>query len=103
MKIAPLKEVESKLLNRKRISYEVLSADKTPSKEELKQGIASGLKISPNLIRVKHIYQRFGQKKSKAIVHVYKNEEDLKNTEKIKKKKGKEDGKKEETKKQGSE
>lgn len=90
MKLNPIKEVESKLLNRKRVVYEVLSGDKTPSKDELKQNIANGLKIDQKLIRVKHIYQRFGQRKSKAIVHIYKKEEDLKNTEKIKKIKKKE-------------
>jgi len=99
MKLTPLKEVESKLLNRKRIVYEVLSGDKTPSKEELKQNIAAGLKIDQKLIKVRHIYQRFGQRKSKAIIHIYKKEEDLKNTEKVKKKK---DGKKKKTKKQNS-
>lgn len=99
MKINPLKEVESKLLNRKRVVYEVFSADKTPSKEELKKNIAAGLKIDPKLISIRHLYQRFGQKKSKAIVHIYKKEEDLKNIEKVKLKK---DGKEKETKKQSS-
>jgi len=96
MKLNPIKEVESKLLNRKRVVYEVLSGDKTPSKDELKQNIAGGLKIDQKLIRVKHIYQRFGQRKSKAIVHIYKKEEDLKNTEKIKKIKKKEQPQKKE-------
>jgi len=96
MKLNPIKEVESKLLNRKRVVYEVLSGDKTPSKDELKQNIANGLKIDQKLIRVKHIYQRFGQRKSKAIVHIYKKEEDLKNTEKIKKIKKKEQPQKKE-------
>jgi ribosomal protein S24E len=100
MKLTPLKEVESKLLNRKRIVYEVLFPDKTPSKEDLKQSIAAGLKIDSKLIRIRHLYQRFGQKKSKAIVHIYKKEEDLKKTEeKAKKKKN---GKEKETKKQSS-
>lgn len=101
MKITPLKEIESKLLKRKRVVYEVLSPDKTASKEELKQNIAAGLKIDPKLVKVRHIYQRFGQRKSKAIVHIYKKEEDLKRIEEKAKKK-KKDGKKEETKKQSS-
>ena len=93
MKINLLKERDSKLLNRKRLTYEAFFPGKTPSKEEIKGHLAKHLKTDQDLVSVLHIYQRFGSGKAKIIVHVYKNKEDFERFEKKKIKKEKEESK----------
>jgi ribosomal protein S24E len=84
-----LKESESLLLNRKRItvSLEHLGAV-TPKKEALKQEIAAKYKAAPELVSVRHIYTKFGRGQSKAIAHIYTDPKDFEFFE-VKKKKEK--------------
>jgi len=88
MKLNSIKEVDNLLLGRKRVSYFLDYPDKTPSKDEVKAMIAKDLNSKEDLIRVKHIYPRFGITRAKVIAHVYKKLEDFKKFEKIKVKKG---------------
>lgn len=82
-----LKEVHNPLLDYNRITYEIEHVnEKTPSYKDIINKLASELKVSPELVKVKHIYSHFGLSKSKIIAHVYKNPEMLKKIEEIKKK-----------------
>jgi len=98
-----LKEEDIPLLNRKRVTYLLEHTEKsTPKKEDVKKEIAKDLKVSEDLISVRHIYPHFGVEKAKIIAHVYKSKEDLERFEKINKRK-KKHGKEEASKKQETE
>jgi len=97
MEMRILKEKEVPILERKR--YDILvshSGKETPSKESLKKELASFLKIKEDLVSIRHLYPKFGISESKAILHVYKTKEDKERFEKEKviKKDGKEESKK---------
>ena len=82
-----LKESYNPVLEYKRITLEVdHDKDKTPSNQEITSKVAQELKVSPELVKVKHIYSHYGLSKSKVIAHVYKNIEMLKKIEEIRKK-----------------
>jgi len=86
-----MKKVEEKdigLLQRKRVIY-LLEHDKkpTPSKENVIKEIAKDMKVSDDLIKIRHIYPHFGTEKAKIIAHVYKTKEAFKKFEEINKKK----------------
>lgn len=83
-----LNETDNKLLNRKEIEYEVEYSGATPTKEKIKDELAKDLKLNPELVVVKHIYPYYGKRKSKVIVYIYDNVDNLKRIE-IKNKKAK--------------
>jgi len=95
MNLKILKQKESSLLSRKRITAEVTFKGTTPSKANLKKELASKLKSKEDLIEIRHIYGKFGEETAKVIAHVYENEKVMKSL--VKKKKVKE-AKKEEAK-----
>lgn len=81
MKLTILKERDTPLLSRKRVTCEVLYEGATPSRLELKKSVAKQLKADEKLVILKHIYTKFGKQKAKVIAHVYEKEEDLKKLE----------------------
>ena len=94
MKLTQTEEKEAALLKRKRITFEIDNEkQKTPTEADIKKAIADKIKIDKENIAIRHIYQKYGTGKSKAIVHVYKNPEDLKRIEEIKKKTKKKENK----------
>ncbi|MDD5178442.1 MAG: hypothetical protein PHT54_04155 [Candidatus Nanoarchaeia archaeon] len=100
MKAELLKEKEMPLLLRKRLNYEIEFENSTPKNDEVKKQIAKAANVSEDLVSIRHIYQKYGETKAKVIANIYKNPEDLKNIEEIKKKKkdGKEKDKKQDSK-----
>ncbi|MBI5871743.1 hypothetical protein HZB88_01515 [archaeon] len=82
-----VKEKEMPLLERKRLIISVESSDATPSNKEIRESIAKKLDIAQELIAIRHIYQHFGVRSTRVIVHVYKTKEMLKRLEKEKDKK----------------
>jgi len=100
MKLTLIEEKEAPLLMRKRISFEIDNEkNKTPPEAEIKKSVAEKLKVDESTVAIRHVYQKYGTAKSKVIAHVYKNAEELKRIEEIKKKakkKAKEEKKKEE-------
>lgn len=81
-----LKERDSPLLNRKRVSFMVEYEGKcTPNILEFKDAIASKLKVNKDLVSVRHVYQRFGYSKAKVIAHIYQTRKELMRLEKFKK------------------
>ncbi len=93
MNIKILKQKESPLLSRKRISVEATFKGATPSKSTLKKELATKLKAKEDLIEIRHVYGKFGEERAKVIAHVYDNEKVMKAL--IHKKKEKEVKKKE--------
>ena len=90
------------LLSRKDYTIELSYEGATPSKEETKKKLAEFLKHDTNLIVLKHIYPKFGERKVDILAYLYKDHESLKKIEehkkKVKKEDGKEKGKKQEAK-----
>ncbi len=96
MKLILIEEKEAPLLKRRRITFEIDNEkQKTPSETEVKKAIAENLKTGEEVIAIRHIYQKYGKGKSKVIAHIYKNQEDLKRIEEIKKKAKKKEAKQE--------
>jgi ribosomal protein S24E len=85
MKLEILKEQEVPLLNRKRISAMAEFEGKpTPSILAFKDSIATQAKTTPDLVAIRHVYQRYGASKAKVIAHVYKTRKELLSLEKVK-------------------
>ncbi len=78
MNLKILKQKESPLLSRNRITAEVTFKGGTPSKDNLKKELASKLKAKEDLIEIRHIYGKFGEERAKIIAHVYENEKVMK-------------------------
>jgi len=87
MKITLQEEKEAPLLMRKRAHFEIDNEkQKTPSESEVKKAVAETMKVKEEVVAIRHIYQQYGVGKTKVIAHIYKNPEELKKIEEIKKK-----------------
>ena len=90
-----LRQLNNPILEYNKLVLEIdHDRSKTPSNEEVIKKISEELKVSPELIKIKHIFSNYGSSKSKIIVNVYKNIEMLKKLEEIKKKPKAKKGKK---------
>ena len=86
MEIEIQKQVDVPLLGRQRIIGIVkFDGGATPSILKLKEVLASKLKLSKDLVAIRHVYQRYGFTEVKVIAHVYKKREELMKLEKLKK------------------
>lgn len=84
-------DIEMPLLNRRRVSLEIEHpTGGTPSKADIRKKVAEFLKVTEELVAVRHIYSRFGEGKSKIIVNVYNKKQDIDFFEKKKVKREKE-------------
>ena len=73
-----LKQSESPLLKRKRITFTIdHSLKATPSKKDLIKKIAESQKTKEELVVIRHIYNKFGSSQSKIITHIYKDQKIL--------------------------
>lgn len=77
MDIKILKERDTPLLSRKRLTFEVSFKGATPTRAKLRDAIAANLKVDKELTVVKHIYTRYGIEKAKVMAHVYTDKNDL--------------------------
>lgn len=66
-----IKEKDMKLLSRKRVVLMIDNEGATPSRQELIKQVAAKFKVKEELVVIKHIYQQFGKKKTKLMVHIY--------------------------------
>lgn len=99
MMLKILKQKESPLLQRQRVSAEATFKGATPSKEVFKKELASKLKAKQDLIEIRHVYGKFGEQRVKIIAHVYKDEKVMKALVHKKKEKVKKEAKPKEEKK----
>ena len=80
-------EKEAPLLNRREVSLELnFPGVKTPTKAEVVKKASELLKTEENLIEFQRITPTFGLSKCKALVHVYKDINELTRIERKKKK-----------------
>ena len=76
-----VKEKESPLLSRKRVTLSATFTGATPSRLELAQEVAKLTKTKPEHVVVRHIYTRFGKGEAKVICHCYEKVEDMERLE----------------------
>ncbi|MDO8643178.1 MAG: hypothetical protein Q7R76_06405 [Candidatus Woesearchaeota archaeon] len=78
MDVTILKERETPLLARKRVTLEATYDAATPSRVDLTKAVAKKVGADEKLVSVRHIYTRFGKRKARIIAHIYADEKDLK-------------------------
>ena len=81
-----LKEIDTPLLSRKRITLELSFEGATPSKVNLIKELVKKYKVDEKLIEIRHIYTKYGDRKAKAIVHIYTDAAQMKDIVKLGKK-----------------
>jgi len=81
MDITINKEREMPLLSRKRYTMELGFKGSTPSRKQIRDALATKVKADPELVIVKHVYNKFGSEKAKVIANVYSNKDDMKKYE----------------------
>ncbi len=77
MALEILKERDTPLLSRKRVTAMIDFEGSTPSRLKIQSTISKKLDVDKSLTIVKHIYTRYGAQKAKVIAHIYSNKEDL--------------------------
>ena len=80
------KKILNPLLSRMEVEGTIFS-ENTPSYEDAKKELADNLGVSPDLIVIKNIYQKYGQFKSSIIAFIYQSKEAMQKFEKTKEKK----------------
>jgi len=71
MQMNILKEKETPLLSRKRITLEIDYDGSTPSSEQIVSELSKKASVEEKLVELRHIYNKFGKSKAKVIAHVY--------------------------------
>lgn len=77
MEIEIKKQRETPLLSRTRVTLTLDYDAATPNRLEIRKTVAHKLKAKEELVVIKHIYTRFGQKKAKIIAHVYNDRKEM--------------------------
>ena len=78
MKLTIKKQKENPLLRRTELEVELTFTGATPSRDNVKNDIASQMKAKPEVIEIKTITSNFGLQHGKALVYVYKDIESKK-------------------------
>ncbi|BFI73441.1 30S ribosomal protein S24e [Nanoarchaeota archaeon] len=82
MDINILNREKNELLNREEIIVDIEhKGESTPKREELRKKISAMIGKDEKLIVIEKIISEFGKQRSKAFIHVYENEEDMKKLE----------------------
>jgi len=77
MELTINKQTESPLLSRIRVTGKAVYQGVTPSEDSIRQSIAEKLKAKADLVKVRHVYTKFGKQEAKVIAHVYQSKEDM--------------------------
>jgi len=81
MKLELKEEKEMPLLSRKRLQFRAEFESATPKRDDIRKEVAKKAGVDEKLVIIRHIYTKFGKREAKVIVHIYKNEEDIKKIE----------------------
>ena len=77
MEITITEQKENKLLHRKEIKAEISFPSATPSYADVTNAITQKLGIGADLIKIQHVYNKFGATKADVIVFAYDSKEHL--------------------------
>ena len=75
MNITISNKKEEPLLSRSMVTATLEFEKSTPSYADLTTALASQLKVDQKLVAIRHIYTEFGNRKGKAIVYIYSDEQ----------------------------
>lgn len=75
MDIEIVKQKETPLLSRKRVTAKITAEAATPSRLKIRDELAKKLKVDPSLVIIKHLYSQFGDKTVKIIANLYEKRE----------------------------
>lgn len=103
MQMNIVKEKETPLLSRKRVTLEIDYNGATPSSNDIVKELSKKLKSKEDLVEIRHIYKKFGKSKSKVIAHIYENPEVMSKIIKLGKKAKEKQAKLDENKKKAAE
>ena len=81
MNVKLIKKRDEPLFSRTYLDAEIDFGTATPSRNDVKQSIASASSSTPNLVAVHRIEQKFVNKKARVKAYVYKDENSLKEIE----------------------
>ncbi|MBT7903292.1 hypothetical protein HN587_05495 [Candidatus Woesearchaeota archaeon] len=81
MDLKILKERDTPLLSRKRITAMLDFNGPTPSRVDIRTEISKKLGVEKALTIIKHIYPRFGSSKAKIIAHIYSDKAEMEKIE----------------------
>jgi ribosomal protein S24E len=68
---------ENKVLGRREISASATYADKTPTRDEIKQELCKKLGLDPDLVEVREIRQQYGLRVSDVSAYSYQSKESM--------------------------
>ncbi|PIN80238.1 hypothetical protein COV16_01205 [Candidatus Woesearchaeota archaeon CG10_big_fil_rev_8_21_14_0_10_34_8] len=100
MDVEVVKQKKLPLLNRERVTGFVHFDSATPSRLDIKKAVAKKINAKEDFTVIRHVYQRFGERKAKIIAHIYEDASMMKKLEpeNLMKKHTKKEEKKEEAK-----
>ncbi len=81
MDINIIEKKENPLLRRTELIADVGYEGTAPTRQTMRDEISKKLKVSPEVVIVRHIYPFFGDKKIEVVVHVYQSKEDAEKIE----------------------
>ncbi|HII29576.1 30S ribosomal protein S24e [Candidatus Woesearchaeota archaeon CG08_land_8_20_14_0_20_47_9] len=81
MEVIIKETVEKPLLSRKEVYAEMNYSGATPRRLEVRDSLASKLKVLPELVVIKNISPVYGQPRAAVTAHVYSDRESLKKNE----------------------
>jgi len=77
MEINIVEKKENPLLRRTELIADVGYEAKAPTRQVMRDEISKKLKVSPEVVVIRHIYPFFGDKKIEVVVHIYEKKEDV--------------------------
>ncbi|MGC8671495.1 MAG: 30S ribosomal protein S24e [Candidatus Micrarchaeia archaeon] len=80
--ISVSKDLTNKLMNRRELDCIVTYAEKTPSRQEIKDAFVSKFALNPETTVVVNINQSFGSRASKVLVYSYASKEAMRSVSK---------------------
>ncbi len=88
MDIKITNDSENKMLGRREISASATYADKTPTREEIRQELCKKLGLDPQLVEIREIRQQYGLRVSDVTAYSYSSKDSMARLVKYRGKKG---------------
>jgi len=83
MNIELLEKKDTPLLSRTRVQYKITYENVTPSRDAVRDAVASEQKVDSKLTVIRHVYPKFGKREAKVIAHIYASEADARAIEDV--------------------
>ncbi len=77
MEISILDDSENKLFERRELRIKATYEGKTPSRDEIKEGVCKKLNLSPDTFEIIRIDQGYGMRESEIVAHSYRSKESM--------------------------